>query len=86
MHIIPLTSSVLHRVFPFQRGLFEDKVANFWCCVSVLVKVRDLFEIPTLIRIRYDGMLCCMLLTYMQLGDDRCCDSALVCECVCQAV
>ena len=22
---------VLHRLFPFARGLFEDKVANFWC-------------------------------------------------------
>lgn len=21
---------VLHRIFPFQRGLFEDYVANFW--------------------------------------------------------
>ncbi|CAI4213692.1 unnamed protein product [Parascedosporium putredinis] len=22
---------MVHRVFPFARGLFEDKVANFWC-------------------------------------------------------
>ena len=22
---------VLHRQFPFERGIFEDKVANFWC-------------------------------------------------------
>lgn len=26
-------AQVIHRVFPFQRGLFEDKVANFWCAI-----------------------------------------------------
>ena len=26
---------VLHRMFPFARGLYEDKVANFWCSISV---------------------------------------------------
>lgn len=27
-------SHVIHRIFPFQRGLFEDKVANIWCALS----------------------------------------------------
>ena len=26
---------VLHRIFPFQRGLFEGKVTNLWCALSV---------------------------------------------------
>ncbi|KAF8967145.1 glucosyltransferase [Flammula alnicola] len=26
------------RIFPFARGLFEDKVANFWCASNVVVK------------------------------------------------
>ena len=26
---------VVHRMFPFARGLYEDKVANFWCSISV---------------------------------------------------
>ena len=26
---------VLHRQFPFERGIFEDKVANFWCVYTV---------------------------------------------------
>lgn len=30
--LIQLTQS-LHRIFPFSRGLFEDKVANLWCLV-----------------------------------------------------
>ncbi|QPG97386.1 hypothetical protein C2857_006240 [Epichloe festucae Fl1] len=32
---------MVHRVFPFSRGLFEDKVANFWCALNVAVKLRN---------------------------------------------
>jgi hypothetical protein len=31
---------VLHRVFPFYRGLFEDKVDNVWCALDMLLKLR----------------------------------------------
>ncbi|KAI0022995.1 glycosyltransferase family 57 protein [Xylariomycetidae sp. FL0641] len=31
---------LVHRVFPFARGLFEDKVANFWCAANVVIKLR----------------------------------------------
>ncbi|KAK0656701.1 glycosyltransferase family 57 protein [Cercophora newfieldiana] len=31
---------MVHRVFPFARGLFEDKVANFWCALNVVVKLK----------------------------------------------
>ncbi|CAJ2501193.1 Uu.00g040460.m01.CDS01 [Anthostomella pinea] len=31
---------LIHRVFPFARGLFEDKVANFWCAANVVIKLR----------------------------------------------
>ena len=37
------TSGILDpisRIFPFARGLFEDKVANFWCASNVLFKWR----------------------------------------------
>lgn len=33
---------MVHRVFPFARGLFEDKVANFWCAANVVIKLRNL--------------------------------------------
>ncbi|KAI0315804.1 glucosyltransferase [Amylostereum chailletii] len=26
------------RIFPFNRGIFEDKVANFWCASNVVIK------------------------------------------------
>ena len=31
---------LVHRVFPFARGLFEDKVANFWCALNVVFKIQ----------------------------------------------
>ena len=34
---------VLKRIFPFERGLYEDYVANFWCTTSLLVKWKKLF-------------------------------------------
>jgi len=33
---------VIHRMFPFARGLYEDKVANVWCSISVIVKLHRL--------------------------------------------
>ncbi|KAG7831864.1 hypothetical protein KL942_000198 [Ogataea angusta] len=34
---------ILIRVFPFDRGIFEDKVANFWCATNVIIKYRNTF-------------------------------------------
>ncbi|RDW76952.1 alpha-1,3-glucosyltransferase-2 [Coleophoma cylindrospora] len=38
--ILQQTAQLIHRVFPFARGLFEDKVANFWCTLNILIKLR----------------------------------------------
>uniref|UniRef100_A0A8C8SRW6 Alpha-1,3-glucosyltransferase n=1 Tax=Pelusios castaneus TaxID=367368 RepID=A0A8C8SRW6_9SAUR len=35
---------VLRRLFPIDRGLFEDKVANIWCTLSILVKIKDVLS------------------------------------------
>ncbi|XBW34716.1 hypothetical protein QEN19_000283 [Hanseniaspora menglaensis] len=32
------------RVFPFNRGLFEGKVANFWCVSNLFIKHRTIFS------------------------------------------
>ena len=42
---------ILRRLFPFGRGLYEDKVANFWCSISVLIKVRQLFSQASLVKL-----------------------------------
>ncbi|CCK70951.1 dolichyl-P-Glc:Man(9)GlcNAc(2)-PP-dolichol alpha-1,3-glucosyltransferase KNAG_0F02890 [Huiozyma naganishii CBS 8797] len=33
----------IHRIFPFARGIFEDKVANFWCVTNVFFKYKTMF-------------------------------------------
>jgi alpha-1,3-glucosyltransferase len=39
MHLMP----PIQRIFPFARGLFEDKVANFWCASNVFFKWNNYF-------------------------------------------
>lgn len=41
----------IHRIFPFARGLFEDKVANVWCALNVVVKLRELAPVSTLAKL-----------------------------------
>lgn len=43
--------SVLHRLFPTQRGLFEDYVGNFWCVSSLVIKWKRLLAVPHLLRL-----------------------------------
>ncbi|POR34556.1 Dolichyl pyrophosphate Man9GlcNAc2 alpha-1,3-glucosyltransferase [Tolypocladium paradoxum] len=40
--IVEQMVQMAHRIFPFSRGLFEDKVANFWCAANVVIKLRNL--------------------------------------------
>ncbi|KZT09122.1 glycosyltransferase family 57 protein [Laetiporus sulphureus 93-53] len=49
----PLSSLLdpVTRIFPFNRGLFEDKVANFWCASDVLVKWRRHLGAQALVRL-----------------------------------
>lgn len=42
---------ILIRMFPFGRGIFEDKVANFWCATNVLIKYRKIFTAQQLQRL-----------------------------------
>ena len=51
-----LLQQVVTRIFPFNRGIFEDYVANFWCSLNVLVKIRQFMDATLLAR-------CCLLLT-----------------------
>ncbi|KAF9091793.1 Glucosyltransferase-like protein [Mortierella sp. GBA35] len=42
---------VLHRIFPVFRGLYQDKVANIWCAVNIVIKLRERFDIQDLVRV-----------------------------------
>jgi alpha-1,3-glucosyltransferase len=39
------------RIFPFNRGIFEDKVANFWCASDVVFKWRTWASRGTLVKL-----------------------------------
>ncbi|XP_065570991.1 dolichyl pyrophosphate Man9GlcNAc2 alpha-1,3-glucosyltransferase-like [Artemia franciscana] len=51
-----LLIQVVHRIFPIHRGVFEDKVANFWCALSPFIKFHLIFEKNQLARV-------CILIT-----------------------
>jgi alpha-1,3-glucosyltransferase len=38
--VLQVAQSV-HRIFPFARGLFEDKVANIWCAIHTFHKLHQ---------------------------------------------
>ncbi|XP_066453800.1 dolichyl pyrophosphate Man9GlcNAc2 alpha-1,3-glucosyltransferase [Eleutherodactylus coqui] len=42
---------VLSRLFPVGRGLFEDKVANVWCSLSVLFKIKNVLSSQAQLRL-----------------------------------
>lgn len=43
--------SVVLRLFPVSRGVFEDKVANIWCTINVIFKLRNTFANKELAKI-----------------------------------
>jgi alpha-1,3-glucosyltransferase len=49
---LPAIQQIFHRVFPFGRGLWEDKVANTWCATNILIKWRSLYSTPVLQKLR----------------------------------
>ncbi|KAJ6253815.1 dolichyl pyrophosphate protein [Anaeramoeba flamelloides] len=36
---------VIHRIFPFERLIYEDKLANFWCLISPIIDFRNDYSI-----------------------------------------
>lgn len=47
------------RLFPFSRGLFEDKVANLWFCADVVFKLRKRLAVPHLAKLALVSTLRC---------------------------
>ncbi|XP_031477793.1 probable dolichyl pyrophosphate Man9GlcNAc2 alpha-1,3-glucosyltransferase [Nymphaea colorata] len=48
LHSMEAVLEVLSRLAPFERGIYEDYVANFWCSTSFFVKWKRLFGIREL--------------------------------------
>lgn len=50
-------TQVLVRVFPLNRGLWEDKVGNFWCATNTVIKYKTLFTNEQLQKLSLLGTL-----------------------------
>ncbi|KAJ3682942.1 hypothetical protein LUZ60_013169 [Juncus effusus] len=48
IHSLDSFLEVISRLAPFDRGIYEDYVANFWCSTSILIKWKRLFNIQPL--------------------------------------
>ncbi|KAL8161896.1 hypothetical protein V2J09_013385, partial [Rumex salicifolius] len=48
---------VLYRLAPFERGIYEDYVANFWCTTSVIIKWKKLLDIRSLKLVSFTATL-----------------------------
>ncbi|KAI8907883.1 glycosyl transferase [Gorgonomyces haynaldii] len=55
------------RIFPVQRGLYEDKVANLWCALSVIVKLRSILSLNNLMLLSIITTLCSVLVSGIHL-------------------
>jgi alpha-1,3-glucosyltransferase len=63
---------IIHRIFPLARGIFEDKVSNVWCFLSVLpiparFKLRNLISGPALAKVSLVTTLAVILVPCLQL-------------------
>lgn len=52
---------VAFRVFPFARGIWEDKVANFWCTLNTAIKLKQRFSQEELQQLALGATLIAML-------------------------
>ncbi|XP_006848211.2 probable dolichyl pyrophosphate Man9GlcNAc2 alpha-1,3-glucosyltransferase [Amborella trichopoda] len=52
---------VLRRLAPFERGIYEDYVANFWCSTSFVIKWKRLFSMQTLRLLSFGATLASIL-------------------------
>ncbi|KAL1810101.1 hypothetical protein ACET3Z_027091 [Daucus carota] len=48
LHSLNSFLEVLSRLAPFERGIYEDYVANFWCTTSIMIKWKRLFTTQSL--------------------------------------
>ncbi|KAK7483460.1 hypothetical protein BaRGS_00025259 [Batillaria attramentaria] len=64
---VETAKSVLVRLFPFSRGLYEDKVANFWCSLSVVLKLKQMLSVDNIVLLCLCTTLAMLLPSSLQL-------------------
>ncbi|XP_048394867.1 dolichyl pyrophosphate Man9GlcNAc2 alpha-1,3-glucosyltransferase [Stegostoma tigrinum] len=58
---------VLQRLFPIDRGLFEDKVGNVWCSLSIILKVKKVLSPLTQVWLSFAVTLLTLLPSCIKL-------------------
>ncbi|XP_068216204.1 dolichyl pyrophosphate Man9GlcNAc2 alpha-1,3-glucosyltransferase-like isoform X1 [Palaemon carinicauda] len=62
-----LLLQVLHRLFPVDRGIFEDKVASIWCSLSVVIKMKASVDNTNMALICMLATIVCMIPSSLHL-------------------
>lgn len=52
LHSFKDVQQVFTRIFPVGRGLYEDKVANIWCALGPILRLKEKLSQPDLVRLR----------------------------------
>uniref|UniRef100_A0A665UL90 Alpha-1,3-glucosyltransferase n=1 Tax=Echeneis naucrates TaxID=173247 RepID=A0A665UL90_ECHNA len=58
---------VVRRIFPVARGLFEDKVANAWCSLNTLIKIRSILSSESQLQFSFACTLLAVLPSSIRL-------------------
>ena len=66
LNLWSLYYQVISRLAPFERGIYEDYVANFWCSTSVIIKWKRLFAIKPLKLMSLSGTILAFLPSFVQ--------------------
>uniref|UniRef100_A0A0D9VTL4 Alpha-1,3-glucosyltransferase n=1 Tax=Leersia perrieri TaxID=77586 RepID=A0A0D9VTL4_9ORYZ len=66
LHSYEAAMQVISRLAPFERGIYEDYVANFWCSTSVLIKWKKLFAIKPLKLMSLSATIFAFLPSFVQ--------------------
>ncbi|RXG50726.1 Dolichyl pyrophosphate Man9GlcNAc2 alpha-1,3-glucosyltransferase [Armadillidium vulgare] len=59
--VVVFTFLIIRRIFPIARGLFEDKVASFWCSLSIIFKLKLMFSNSTM------ALICLLTTLFLSL-------------------
>jgi len=66
LHSYEAALQVISRLAPFERGIYEDYVANFWCSTSVIIKWKRLFAIKPLKLMSLSATILASLPSFVQ--------------------
>lgn len=66
LNLWSLPYQVISRLAPFERGIYEDYVANFWCSTSVIIKWKKLFAIKPLKLMSLSATILAFLPSFVQ--------------------